>query len=720
MRDKKKKHEPNYFFINRELSWIEFNKRVLAQSLDKRTPILDQAKFSGIFSNNLDEFYMVRVASIKSQIDAGLTKKSEDGLSAEEQLARIRNAILPLISKQQEHFKKNLLKNLSKEHVYIFNYKDLNIRQITWVDNFFKNAIFPVLTPLAVDPSHPFPFISNLSLNIAAKISDPESGKSQFARVKVPQKTIPRFIPIPTNLCEQDSEAIFTAIPIEQIISNNLKILFPGMEVENHYFFRVTRDADLELRDIEADDLMIAMEQGLQRRRIGGEVVRLEVSKEMPKETVNMLLKGMNVENNDLFEINNLLALDDLIHLYGINAYHLKDEPHYGITHKALICSQRNLLEDGSIKEEEFKSMFEIISKNDILLHHPFHLFSTSVEEFIKQAAEDSSVMAIKMTLYRISKDSPIIEALIRAAENGKQVMALVELKARFDEDNNIQWAKHLEQSGVHVVYGVIGLKTHTKIVLVIRRESNKLKSYVHIGTGNYNSKTSKMYTDIGILSAKEELGNDLIELFNYLTGFSKQQSFRRLLVAPVSLRKGIKSLIEREIKNAKNGLHAEICAKMNSLVDPEIINLLYEASQAGVQIDLIIRGMCCLYPQKKGLSENIRVISIIGKFLEHSRIFWFKNNGNEEVYIGSADWMRRNLDRRIEAVTPIEDIALKKHLNHILKTYLLDNRNAWEMTSDGNFIQIQPNALEQKAQDQLIELEKTAKFPLVEARRKS
>jgi polyphosphate kinase len=418
-----------------------------------------------------------------------------------------------------------------------------------------------------------------------------------------------------------------------------------------------------------------------------------------------MLMDGMSVAEDDLYRIDGPLGLDDLFSLLALPLDALKDEPLNSYTAKSLTRAQRSKLDDGSIKEEEFQSIFSVIRRRDVLLHHPYDLFSTSVEEFINQAADDPQVMGIKMTLYRTSKDSPIIAALIRAAENGKQVMALVELKARFDEDNNIQWAKHLESSGVHVVYGVIGLKTHTKIVLVVRKEKQRLRSYVHIGTGNYNSKTSKLYTDIGLLSAQPELGQDLVELFNYLTGFSKQQSFRKLLVAPVTLRKGMEGLIRREIKHAKQGLGGHIRAKMNSLVDPAIVALLYEASQAGVKIDLVIRGMCCLYPGREGLSESITVVSIIGRYLEHSRIFWFANNGEPEVFIGSADWMPRNLDRRVEALSPIEEPALREQLERLLDLYLEDDSGAWEMNSDGSFSQRKPGKHSLDAQSALSEL---------------
>ncbi len=676
----------NETYINRELSWIDFNKRVLELATEEETPLLEKIKFSSIFSNNLDEFFMVRVASLKSQVEGGISKRSQDGKSPEEQLIEIRNYLDPILKTQQYKTKQYIADDFKKENIFILEYKELNERQKVWINNYFTTAIFPILTPLAVDPSHPFPFISNLSLNLAAIIVDSESDKEQFTRIKIPGESISRFISIPIELHDNESTK-YTGIAIEQIIANNLSMLFPGMSVKEYSFFRVTRDADLELRDLEADDLMSALEEGLRKRRKGGEVVRLEVSTNTPKVILDLLQEGMNIDKENLYQIEGLLALDELIELTNFNLPKLKFREHQGVTHNSLKNSQlREQEELDTRNNSNFKSIFSIIRRSDLLVHHPYNLFSTSVEEFINQAAEDKQVMGIKMTLYRISKDSLIIDALIRAAEKGKQVMALVELKARFDEDNNIQWAKQLEQAGVHVVYGVIGLKTHTKIALIIRKEKNRLRTYFHIGTGNYNSKTSKTYTDFGLLSCQPELGQDLIELFNYLTGFAKQQSYRKLLVAPVTLRSGIEKLIKREINYAKNGLPAKIIAKMNSLVDPEIIKLLYIASQEGVKIELIIRGMCCLYPQKKGLSENIKVTSIIGRFLEHSRIFWFNNDGDAEVFIGSADWMRRNLDRRVEAVTPIEDNKIKKEIKHLLDSYLEVNKDSWNMQSDGSY----------------------------------
>ena len=698
----------NETYINRELSWIDFNKRVLELATEEETPLLEKIKFSSIFSNNLDEFFMVRVASLKSQVEGGISKRSQDGKSPEEQLIGIRNYLDPILKTQQYKTKQYIADDFKKENIFILEYKELNERQKVWIDNYFTTAIFPILTPLAVDPSHPFPFISNLSLNLAAIIVDSESDKEQFTRIKIPGESISRFISIPIELHDNESTK-YTGIAIEQIIANNLSMLFPGMSVKEYSFFRVTRDADLELRDLEADDLMSALEEGLRKRRKGGEVVRLEVSTNTPKVILDLLQEGMNIDKENLYQIEGLLALDELIELTNFNLPKLKFREHQGVTHNSLKNSQlREQEELDTRNNSNFKSIFSIIRRSDLLVHHPYNLFSTSVEEFINQAAEDKQVMGIKMTLYRISKDSLIIDALIRAAEKGKQVMALVELKARFDEDNNIQWAKQLEQAGVHVVYGVIGLKTHTKIALIIRKEKNRLRTYFHIGTGNYNSKTSKTYTDFGLLSCQPELGQDLIELFNYLTGFAKQQSYRKLLVAPVTLRSGIEKLIKREIHFAKNGLPAKIIAKMNSLVDPEIIKLLYIASQEGVKIELIIRGMCCLYPQKKGLSENIKVTSIIGRFLEHSRIFWFNNDGDAEVFIGSADWMRRNLDRRVEAVTPIEDNKIKKEIKHLLDSYLEANKDSWNMQSDGSYTKNQIlNDKKKYIQEKIIKLYK-------------
>jgi len=693
---------PPDLYINRELSWIDFNYRVLAQALNEHTPLLEQAKFSAIFSNNLDEFFMVRVASLKSQQEAGVATLSDDGRTAQEQLEAIQAKLRPLLELQQQHYRHSLKNQLAEYGALLIDYANLNSQQRLWVDDTFRSAIFPVLTPLAVDPSHPFPFISNLSLNVAVLVRDPSTGQQQFARVKVPQKILPRFVEVPANLSGKEPRPVFTAVPLEQVVAFNLGLLFPGMVVEGHYFFRITRDADLELRDLEADDLMEAIEEGLRKRRRGGEVVRLEVTDEMPESVVQLLMDGMAVEPEDVYRINGPLGLDDLMALLAIPLPQLKDKPFKGRTAPALVRAQKTKLEDGSLKVEEFESIFSVLRRGDVLLHHPFDLFSTSVEEFLNQAADDPAVLAIKMTLYRTSRDSAVVAALIRAAENGKQVMALVELKARFDEDNNIQWARQLERSGVHVVYGVIGLKTHTKITLVVRREKQLLRSYVHVGTGNYNSKTSNLYTDLGLLTARPEYGADLVELFNYLTGFSKQQSFRRLLVAPVTLRRGMEELICREISHSLAGRGGHIRVKMNSLVDPPIIALLYQASQAGVRIELVVRGMCSLRPGLPGISDQISVVSVIGRFLEHSRLFWFANGGEPEAFIGSADWMPRNLNRRVEAVAPVEGPQARSQVEQLLDLYLNDTA-AWHMDSEGQFHQRQQEEDGQLAQDALM-----------------
>ena len=670
----------NNNYINRELSWIEFNERVLLTGMEDDYKILDKIKFFSIFSNNLDEFFMVRVASLKAQVEAGIVKKSIDGLTPIEQLQRINKRVKDLTMIQENHLNSDLNVELKNAGIFLKRYKNLKEQEKNWCNNYFLSSIFPLLTPLVVDPSHPFPFISNLSLNLAAIINDPDKSKNQFVRVKIPTRSTGRFIQIPNEIINTTDEKEHHFITVEDLIGNNLGKLFNGMDCLSYSFFRVTRDADLELKELEADDLLLAVEQSLQKRRVGGDVVRLEVEENIPKEILNLLIEGICISREYIYFSKSLLGLDDLNFLTKLNRSDLKENLLIGRTNKVIE-------EINSPSNQKFNSIFSLLRKENILLHHPYDLFSSSIEEFISKAADDPLVMAIKITLYRVSKDSPIIKALIRAAENGKEVMTLVELKARFDEDNNIQWAKQLEQAGIHVVYGIIGLKTHTKISLVVRKEKGRLRNYFHIGTGNYNSTTSQFYTDIGFLSTDTEIASDLIELFNYLSGFSKQKNYKKLLVAPFSMRKKFVYLIKRETNNAKNGKKALIIAKMNSLVDPEIIELLYEASKNGVIIKLIIRGICCLYPQKPNLSENIYVKSIIGHFLEHSRIFWFFNDHQPEAYIGSADWMRRNLDRRIEAITPIEDKKLKKQLYDLLMTYLDDSYFSWEMNQDGNYL---------------------------------
>ncbi|MFB2894012.1 polyphosphate kinase 1 [Aerosakkonemataceae cyanobacterium BLCC-F50] len=691
--------DPQYYF-NRELSWLEFNYRVLHEGLDERTPLLERLKFLAIFSSNLDEFFMVRIAALREQLEAQVTKLSPDGMSTQEQLTAISQRLRPLVELQHKHFEQELRPSLAKHGVHILDYVDLNQEQRVYLQNYFDEQIFPVLTPLAVDPGHPFPHISNLSLNLAVVIQDPETKEELFARVKVPQM-LPRFVVMPEALrVHMGSQSlIWMGVPLEQVIAHNLASLFPGMNVQECYPFRISRNSDLALQEDEADDLLIAIEQELRKRRIGGSAVRLEIDSTASDWVRHTLVQELDLSENDVYDVNGLLGLRDLMSLMQLPLPELKDPPWTPV----IPLRFRRLAEIGGDGE----NIFDLISQRDLLLHHPYQSFAATVQRFITQAAHDPNVLAIKMTLYRTSGDSPIVKALIAAAENGKQVAVLVEIKARFDEENNILWAKKLEQAGVHVVYGLVGLKTHTKVVLVVRREENHIRRYVHIGTGNYNPKTAGLYTDLGLLSCREELGADLTDLFNYLTGYSRQRSYRSLLVAPVNLRDRMIALIHREIEHCQKGRSGRIVAKMNALVDPQIIAKLYEASRAGVKIDLIIRGICCLRPGLPDVSENIRVISIIGRFLEHSRIFYFQNGGQEEVYIGSADWMNRNLSRRVEAVTPVEDLNLAKDLQEILGIMLSDNRQAWELQSDGNYVQRRPadNLQEQSAQKTLMEM---------------
>lgn len=678
-------NDPKYYF-NRELSWLEFNRRVLAEATDKRTPLLERLKFMSIFSSNLDEFFMVRVAALKKQVEAGVSKLSADGRTAHQQLEAIAETLTPMIEEQHQHFEKVLKKELVKSGIHILNYVDLNQEQRSHIDNYFEEYIFPVLTPLAVDPSHPFPYISNLSLNLAVVLKDPATDNELFARVKIP-KVLPRFVALPEALRQRHrgKPGVWTGVPMEQIVTHNLEYLFPGMNILESYAFRVTRNADLSVEEDEADDLLLAIEKELQKRRIGGSSVRLEIEASIPSELRSTIIGELSLEENDVYDIDGLLSLGDLMSFMSLPLPELKDQPWNSMLPPRLNWLQENEQESGG------DNFFNVIRHGDLLVHHPYHSFSNTVLRFVTEAASDPDVLAIKMTLYRTSGDSPIVKALIAAAHNGKQVVALVELKARFDEENNIIWARKLEKSGVHVVYGVTGLKTHTKITLVVRQEKEHIRRYVHIGTGNYNPKTAKIYTDLGLLSCREELGADLSDLFNFLTGYSRQKSYRKLLVAPVSLRDRMVEMINREAENCRQGKTGRIVAKMNSLVDSQIIQTLYEASQAGVEIDLIVRGICCLRPGLPKISEKIRVISIIGRFLEHSRIFYFHNNGAEEMYIGSADWMTRNLSRRVEAVTPIESPEIFSDLQEILGVMLADNRKAWELQSDGTFVQRKP-----------------------------
>jgi polyphosphate kinase len=675
--------DPAWYF-SRELSWLEFNSRVLHEAIDDRTPLLERIKFMAIFSVNLDEFFMVRVATIKQQIAAVVTKTTPDGRTPAQQLEAIGKRLRPLLHRQYQHFERELRPLLAEKGIHILNYFELNQEQRKYLQYYFEEQIFPVLTPLAVDPGHPFPYISNLSLSLAVVMKHPETGEELFARVKVPQ-VLPRFINMPPELSsEPEGQVHWTGIPIEQLIGHNLDALFPGMDIQECHTFRVTRNADIALAEDDADDLLLAIEQELRKRRLGGSVVRVEVNTATPAHIVAMLKDELDLEDSDVYPIDGLLGLSDLFAIFSLSLPALKDPSWVPTLPPRLRC-----LDD----DDESKDFFKVIAERDLLVHHPYQSFTATVERFIHTAAHDPDVLAIKMTLYRTSADSRLLKSLMTAAEKGKQVAVLVELKARFDEQNNITWARQLEQAGVHVVYGLVGLKTHTKIILVVRREANQIRRYVHIGTGNYNAKTSRLYTDIGLFTVRPEIGADLTDLFNYLTGYSRQSAYRKLLVSPVNAREQFVGLIQQEMTNAQMGLTGRIVAKMNSLVDPATIANLYQASQAGVKIDLIVRGMCCLRPGVEGLSENIRVVSIIGRFLEHSRIYYFFNGGDEQVLIGSADWMTRNLDRRVEAIVPVEDPDIAKDLHEILGIMLADNRQAWDLQNNGSYLQRQAPA---------------------------
>jgi polyphosphate kinase len=633
---------------------------------------------------------MVRISGVIEQVDAAVHPVTPDGLSPIQQLAAVRSLLLQDVKTQHETFEQQLRPALKQHGVYLLNHGELAPEQRTFLKEYFERRIFPVLTPLSVDPSHPFPRMSNLSLNLAVRVVNPENGNEKFARVKVPS-SLPRFIAMPEPLCSYEGNScLWVGVPLEQVIAEHLEALFPGMVIAGHHVFRITRDADFPVLEDEADDLLIAIEQEISKRRLEGFVCRLELEQSMPIDLQQSIMRELKVDEDRVYAIDGLINLKDLFFFGSLPLPALKDPPWAALTPLRL----RPVIDvDDEGYSEQAPDIFAAISQGDILVHHPYESFKASVQEFITQAATDPQVLAIKMTLYRTSGDSPIVKALITAAENRKQVVALVELKARFDEANNIIWAKKLEDAGVHVVYGIVGLKTHTKTTLVVREEGDRIRRYVHIGTGNYNPKTSTLYTDLGLFSCREDLAADLTDLFNFLTGYSRQNAYRKILVAPLTLRDRMEALIRREIDHAKEGRSGKIVAKMNSLVDAKIIKLLYQASQAGVSIDLIIRGICCLRPGIAGVSDNIRVISVIGRFLEHSRIFYFHNNGQPEYYIGSADWMTRNLDRRVEAVTPVEEPALAAELQGILATLLADNRQAWDMASDGSFNQRHPGS---------------------------
>jgi len=654
-------------YLNRELSWLEFNARVLALADDQQVPLLERVKFLAIFSSNLDEFFQVRVAALKDQVAAHVGSTSPDGRTAAQQLEEISDRVGTLVSQQEEIYHERVKPALAAAGIWISDWDDLDDEDRKYLIDVYEQRIFPVLTPLSFDPGHPFPYISNLSLNLGVTVGDPDTGERRFARVKVPS-LLPRFVITP------DGERF---VPLEQVIAVHLSTLFPGMEVVDFVPFRVTRNADLTLEEEEADDLLAAVEMELRRRRFG-RAVRLEVDHRMSAEMLELLLRELDLEPDDVSFHHGPLDLSGLWAVHALPRPDLKDEPWMPVTPPSLADAA-----DGN------RSIFSVIRNGDLLMHHPYDSFATSVEEFIRQASIDPAVLAIKMTLYRTSGDSPIVASLIRAAEQGKQVAALVELKARFDEQTNIAWAKALEQVGVHVVYGLMGLKTHTKTALVIREEAGALRRYCHVGTGNYNSDTARLYEDLGLLSADPDLGADLIHLFNHLTGYSREVRYRKLIVAPRWLRPKVQDLILNEAKAGRDG---RIIIKMNSLVDPAMIDALCTASQAGVEIDLIIRGQCCLRPGVPGLSDNIRVRSIVGRYLEHSRIYYFANGAGSSrrmYFIGSADLMERNLDRRVEALAPVEAPALQARLQEVLDVSLTDDVLAWQLDSAGTWMRV-------------------------------
>jgi polyphosphate kinase len=674
--------------INRELSWIEFNRRVLEEAMDHRHPLLERLKFLAIFSSNLDEFFMIRVSGLQEAVAAGVTELSPDGMTPAEQLKEISARLRPMVDAQMRCLKTDVLPKLADEGIVIRPYEGLSKREKRTVNDYFLENVFPILTPQAVDPGHPFPYVSNLSLNLGLMVArqrkkgtdTPGLVKApRFARVKLPP-IVPKLIPI------DDKGTSFTFLG--SLISANISALFPHMKTSDCYLFRVTRDADHDIKEDEASDLLRTMQQHVRQLRFG-DAVRLEVASGMPEEMVSYLTDALEITKEDVYAVDGPFNIPDLMQLFDLDRPDLKDRPLQLTTPPALRDNQ---------------NVFDAVRSRDIVLHHPYTSYST-VTNFISAAATDPNVVAIKICLYRTGRNSPIVKALIDAAEKGKQVAALVELKARFDEESNIEWARRLEQAGVHVVYGMVGLKTHCKLALVVRREDKVLQQYVHLATGNYNPTTSRIYTDVGILTTNEEIAKDATNLFNSLTGFSEFSEYDCLMVAPLNLRKRIIRLIKRETAHAKAGKPAKIIAKVNSLTDVAIVRALYNASQAGVSIDLIVRGICTLRPGLADVSSNIRVRSIVGRFLEHSRIFYFSNNGKDEVYLGSADWMYRNLSRRVELVFPVKEPRLRDYLKSVLDCYLSDNINARELRADSTYERVKCGEGE-KRRDAQVEFE--------------
>jgi polyphosphate kinase len=654
-------------YFNRELSWLDFNARVLALAEDSSQPLLERAKFLAIFASNLDEFYMVRVAGLKRRDETGLLVRSADGLTPREQLAYIRKRSQELVEQHSTALLDHVLPELAKHDIRIVGWRDLDDAERLRLSNYFSDQVFPVLTPLAVDPAHPFPYISGLSLNLAVTVRDPEDGTRRFARVKVPDN-VPRLIRVETNRNATDA----TFLLLEELIATHLGELFAGMEVSEYHVFRVTRNADFEVEEDRDEDLLQALERELAQRRFGPPV-RLEVGEDISEDMLSLLLREMEVQPEDVVVVRAPLDSSSLWQLYAVDRKELKDPPFVPATHPAFG------------ERETPKSVFATLREGDVLVHHPYDSFSTSVQRFIEQAAADSKVLAIKQTLYRTSGDSPIVDALIDAAEAGKQVVALVEIKARFDEQANIKWARALEKAGVHVVYGLVGLKTHCKTAMVVRQEGSTIRRYCHIGTGNYNPKTARLYEDVGLLTAEPMVGADLTDLFNVLTGYARQNVYRTLLVSPRGVRRGIIERIEREIGRAAAGRRAGIRMKLNSLVDEQVIDALYRASQGGVEVDIVVRGICAIKPGLPGLSDRIRVRSILGRFLEHSRIFDFV--GEDEYWIGSADMMHRNLDRRVEVLVRVADPKLTAQLDATFNSALDPATRCWVLHADGQWV---------------------------------
>jgi polyphosphate kinase len=657
---------PEDRYLNRELSWLDFNARVLALAADTSLPLLERAKFLAIFASNLDEFYMVRVAGLKRRDEMGLSVRSADGLSPREQLRRIGERTQHIAGRHAHVFLDSVRPALADEGIVIVTWAQLDEAERARLSTYFHDQVFPVLTPLAVDPAHPFPFVSGLSLNLAITVKQPENGGQHFARIKVPDN-VDRFV----QLGSREGDSVVRFLPMEELIAAFLHVLFPGMDIVEHHAFRITRNADMEVEEDRDEDLLQALERELARRRFGSPV-RLEVADDMTENMLELLLRELDVHPGDVIQVPGLLDLSSLWDIYGVDRPDLKDPPFVPATHPAFG------------ERETPKSIFATLRDGDVLVHHPYDSFSTSVQRFIEQAAADPNVLAIKQTLYRTSGDSPIANALIDAAEAGKQVVALVEIKARFDEQANIKWARALEDAGVHVVYGLIGLKTHCKTALVVRREGSIIRRYCHIGTGNYNPKTARLYEDVGLLTAAPDIGADLTDLFNSLTGYSRKESYRNLLVAPYGVRRGIIERIEREIAATRDGADGQIRVKANALVDEQVIDALYRASQAGVRVEVVVRGICALKPGASGFSENIVVRSILGRFLEHSRIIHFR--AIDEFWIGSADMMHRNLDRRVEVMAQVKDPRLTAQLNDVFESAMDPATRCWELGADGHW----------------------------------